>query len=126
VIPQQTEREEGRSNMAIRVGDYVQLFSGGPLMTVRSEESPHEFRCTWDLDGRELDGDTFAEATLRKVKIVPDDDKELQRKREIWRRHVRSAIRTLDLQALNSAPAQVIAILADRMIELEYERFGKI
>ncbi|HEX3560888.1 MAG TPA: DUF2158 domain-containing protein [Pyrinomonadaceae bacterium] len=50
----------------IKVGDVVQLKSGGPQMTVVSDEGNNYFFCQWFIGGK-LDHNSFPSSALRKV-----------------------------------------------------------
>lgn len=56
--------------MQFAIGDCVQLNSGGPEMTVHSEDGTGKYYCVWfNRDGTsyKYEGSTFIAATLKKV-----------------------------------------------------------
>lgn len=54
------------SDVALKVGDVVQLNSGGPMMTVREHYEDDKWACTW-FDGAEVYSDVFPAAVLNHV-----------------------------------------------------------
>jgi len=51
-----------------KVGDTVQLKSGGPVMTVHSLEEHDNVYCSW-FDGPKPTGGTFKAAMLKKIEM---------------------------------------------------------